>query len=53
MLYYNSYKKPGLRVDLVEDIRLMNDEALKCKPRKVGALILGNLQRKQYITTNT
>ena len=42
MLYFHSFKNPGLVVDLVEDIRAMNDEArLVGRPRKTGMLLLG------------
>ena len=41
MLFFHSYKKPGLRCDIIEDIRRMNDEALKATPRKTGIIILG------------
>ena len=41
MLYFHSYKNPGLIIDLVADIRAMNDEAIKAAPRKTGMLILG------------
>ena len=41
MLYFHTYKNPGLVIDLVADIRAMNDEAIKAAPRKTGMLILG------------
>ena len=41
MLYFHTYKNPGLVLDLVADIRAMNDEAIKAAPRKTGMLILG------------
>ena len=41
MLFFHTYKNPGLVIDLVEDIRLINDEALKAAPRKTGMIILG------------
>ena len=40
MLYFHSYKSPGLVIDIVADIRAMNDEAMKA-PRKTGILMLG------------
>lgn len=33
--------QPGLLLDIVEDIRRMNDEALKAVPRKTGIIVLG------------
>ncbi|KDN36197.1 putative deoxyhypusine synthase [Tilletiaria anomala UBC 951] len=39
MLYFHSYKNPGLVVDLVKDIRKLND--LSVKARKAGIIILG------------
>ena len=41
MLFFHTYKNPGLRLDIVEDIRLMNDEALKAAPQKTGIIVLG------------
>lgn len=50
MLYFHTYKSsPGLKIDIVEDIRLMNDQALKAAPRKTGALILGGGVPKHHI----
>jgi deoxyhypusine synthase len=39
MLYFHSYKRPGLVVDLVQDIRGVNDQAIKS--RKTGVIVLG------------
>mmetsp|Transcript_109202 Transcript_109202/g.308922 ORF Transcript_109202/g.308922 Transcript_109202/m.308922 type:complete len:390 (+) Transcript_109202:101-1270(+) len=39
MLYFHSYKRPGLVLDLVADIRAVNDEAIKA--RKTGVIVLG------------
>ncbi|PWN40001.1 putative deoxyhypusine synthase [Ceraceosorus guamensis] len=39
MLYFHSYKNPGLVVDLVGDIRRLNDLSVKAK--KAGMIILG------------
>jgi len=39
MLYFHSYKRPGLIVDLVGDIRAVNDQAIKS--RKTGVIVLG------------
>ena len=33
--------QPGLVLDIVEDIRRMNDQALKAVPRKTGIIVLG------------
>ena len=42
MLYFHTYKtQGGLVCDIVEDIRRMNDQALKAAPRKTGVIILG------------
>lgn len=41
MLFFHSYKNPGLRVDLVEDIRAINDLAMKSSPRRTGMILLG------------
>ncbi|KAI9505723.1 Deoxyhypusine synthase [Coemansia spiralis] len=39
MLYFHSYKSPGLVIDLVQDIRAINTEAVYAK--KTGMIILG------------
>ncbi|CAJ1442300.1 unnamed protein product [Effrenium voratum] len=39
MLYFHSYKRSGLVLDLVQDIRGVNDQAMKA--RKTGVLVLG------------
>lgn len=49
MLYFHSYRSPGLVVDLVGDIRAMNDEAVRAKPRKTGMIILGGGVPKHHI----
>ncbi|KAK9809967.1 hypothetical protein WJX72_002749 [[Myrmecia] bisecta] len=49
MLFFHTYKNPGLVIDIVEDIRLMNDEALKASPRKTGMIILGGGLPKHHI----
>lgn len=49
MLYFHSYKNPGLVLDIVQDIRLMNDQALKATPRKTGVIILGGGVPKHHI----
>lgn len=45
MLFFHSYKCPGLRLDLVEDIRRINDTAMRAAPRKTGMIILGGGER--------
>lgn len=50
MLYFHSYRSAQrLRIDVVEDIRAMNDEALKAAPRKTGVLILGGGVPKHHV----
>jgi len=39
MLYFHSYKRPGFVVDIVQDIRSVNDQAIKS--RKTGVIVLG------------
>jgi len=39
MLYFHSYKRPGFVVDIVQDIRGVNDQAIKA--RKTGVLVFG------------
>mmetsp|Transcript_127444 Transcript_127444/g.318198 ORF Transcript_127444/g.318198 Transcript_127444/m.318198 type:complete len:408 (-) Transcript_127444:72-1295(-) len=39
MLYFHSYKREGLILDLVADIRAVNDQAIKA--RKTGVIVLG------------
>ena len=41
MLYFHTYKNPGLICDIISDIRRMNDEAIKATPRRTGLIILG------------
>ncbi|KAG6553454.1 hypothetical protein Mapa_004366 [Marchantia paleacea] len=49
MLYFHSYKNPGLVIDIVQDIRQMNSEAVAAKPRKTGMIILGGGLPKHHI----
>jgi len=49
MLYFHSYKNPGLVVDIVEDIRSINTQAVKAAPRKTGMIILGGGVCKHHI----
>lgn len=39
MIYFHSFRNPGLTIDIVRDIRAINDLALKAK--KAGMIILG------------
>lgn len=48
MLYFHSYKNPGLIIDIVADIRGMNDEAIKASPRKTGIIILGGGKKHSH-----
>ena len=50
MLYFHSYKNPpGLCIDIVADVRRVNDEALKASPRKTGLVILGGGLPKHHV----
>jgi len=49
MIFFHTYKNPGLVIDIVEDIRLMNDQALKAAPRKTGIILLGGGLPKHHI----
>ena len=50
MLYFHSYKNPpGLSIDIVADVRRVNDEALKASPRKTGLVILGGGLPKHHV----
>lgn len=50
MLYFHSFRSPGLVVDLVRDIRAMNDEALQVRqPRRTGMLLLGGGVSKHHV----
>ncbi|XP_068343093.1 deoxyhypusine synthase-like [Pyrus communis] len=50
MLYFHSFRSPGLIIDLVRDIRAMNDEAVHASPRKTGMIILGGGMPKHHIS---
>ena len=44
MLFFHTYKRDAgtaLRIDVVQDVRAMNDEALHAAPRRTGVLVLG------------
>ncbi|KAL0228416.1 hypothetical protein RCL1_004559 [Eukaryota sp. TZLM3-RCL] len=47
MIYFFSYNRPGLVIDLVQDIKLINDIA--CKARSTGVIILGGGLVKHHI----
>lgn len=49
MLYFHSFRNPGLVVDVVQDIRAMNGEAVHASPRKTGMIILGGGLPKHHI----
>ncbi|XP_030331357.1 deoxyhypusine synthase [Strigops habroptila] len=47
MIFFHSYKRPGLVLDIVEDLRLINTEAIFA--RKTGMIILGGGLVKHHI----
>ncbi|KAG0266189.1 hypothetical protein DFQ27_009956 [Actinomortierella ambigua] len=47
MIYFHSYKNPGLVIDIVADIRAMNNQAVFAK--KTGVIILGGGVVKHHI----
>jgi len=47
MIYFHTYKRPGFIVDIAQDIRLVNDEALKA--RKTGVIVLGGGLVKHHV----
>ncbi|KAJ1973066.1 Deoxyhypusine synthase [Dimargaris xerosporica] len=47
MIYFHTYRNPGLVIDLVADIRAMNNEAVFA--RKTGVIILGGGLVKHHI----
>jgi len=49
MLFFHSYKNPGLVLDVVGDIRGINDAAIKAAPQKTGMIILGGGVAKHHI----
>ncbi|KAH7833765.1 hypothetical protein Vadar_009507 [Vaccinium darrowii] len=49
MLYFHSFRNPGLVIDIVQDIRAMNGEAVNASPRKTGMIILGGGLPKHHI----
>ncbi|XVF84097.1 hypothetical protein PTKIN_Ptkin16aG0547400 [Pterospermum kingtungense] len=49
MLYFHSFRSPGLIIDVVQDIRAMNGEAVRASPSKTGIIILGGGLPKHHI----
>lgn len=49
MLYFHSYKRPGLILDIVRDVRAVNDSALKASPRATGVIVLGSGLPKHHV----
>uniref|UniRef100_M4EIY1 Folylpolyglutamate synthase n=1 Tax=Brassica campestris TaxID=3711 RepID=M4EIY1_BRACM len=49
MLYFHSFRTSGLVIDVVQDIRSMNGEAVHATPRKTGMIILGGGLPKHHI----
>nr|AYW00893.1 homospermidine synthase [Sorghum bicolor] len=49
MLFCHSVNNPGLIVDIVQDVRLMNAETIHATPRKTGIIILGGGLPKHHI----
>ncbi|XP_050224504.1 deoxyhypusine synthase isoform X2 [Mercurialis annua] len=49
MLYFHSFRSPGLIVDIVQDIRAINGEAVHATPRKTGIIVLGGGLPKHHI----
>ncbi|NXT93220.1 DHYS synthase, partial [Anhinga rufa] len=47
MIFFHSYKRPGLVLDIVEDLRLINTRAIFA--RKTGMIILGGGLVKHHI----
>jgi len=47
MIYFHSFRSPGLTIDIVRDIRALNDLSLKSK--KAGMIILGGGVSKHQI----
>ncbi|KAJ1856944.1 Deoxyhypusine synthase [Coemansia sp. RSA 638] len=47
MIYFHSYRNPGLVIDVVQDIHAMNTEAVQAK--KTGMVILGSGLVKHHI----
>ncbi|KAF9599936.1 hypothetical protein IFM89_001971 [Coptis chinensis] len=53
MLYFHSFRNLGLVIDIVQDIRAMNGEAVHANHRKTGMIILGGgLPKHQICNAN-
>ena len=48
MIYFHSYRNPGLILDIAGDVRAMNDEAASSDVKKTGMLILGGGMAKHH-----
>eukprot|EP01018_Ginkgo_biloba_P030787 Gb_38966 [translate_table: standard] len=49
MLYFHSFRNPGLVIDIVQDVRAMDNEAVYASPCKTGLIILGGGMPKHHI----
>lgn len=50
MLFFMTYRNPGLIIDIVGDIRLINDLAMKVRPpSKTGMIVLGGGVCKHHV----
>ncbi|KAJ6809297.1 deoxyhypusine synthase-like isoform X1 [Iris pallida] len=49
MLYCHSIRSPGLLIDIVQDIRAINNEAVHAGLRKTGMIVLGGGLPKHHI----
>jgi len=49
MLFCHAVRNPGLIIDIVQDIRFMNGEAIHATPRKTGIIVLGGGLPKHHI----
>ncbi|KAH7387301.1 hypothetical protein KP509_16G015900 [Ceratopteris richardii] len=48
-LFFHSNTNPGLRMDIIEDVRRMDYEAIFASPRKTGMIILGGGLAKHHV----
>lgn len=50
MLFFMTYRNPGLVIDIVQDIRIINDLAMKVRPpSKTGMIVLGGGVCKHHV----
>ncbi|XP_002987560.2 deoxyhypusine synthase isoform X1 [Selaginella moellendorffii] len=49
MIYFQSFRNPGLVIDIVQDIRGMNNEAVRAGLSKTGIIVLGGGVPKHHI----